>query len=178
MPHEPHSDAPVAPRTSIDPRYSSPGAEPVPWAAAERLLTGAELFWISTVRPDGRPHVTPLIAVWRDGALHFSTGADERKALNVAENPEVVLTTGTNTWAAGFDVAVEGRAVRVTETERLRSLAKAWEAKYGPAWHFEVRADGAFQGREGPALVFAVAPRTVFGFSKGDRFAQTRWRFA
>ncbi|MGW2343773.1 pyridoxamine 5'-phosphate oxidase family protein [Streptomyces sp. NPDC001661] len=165
------------PHTSIDPRYSSPGAEPTAWAAAERLLTGAELFWISTVRPDGRPHVTPLIAVWLDGALHFTSGERERKSLNVAENPEVVLTTGTNAWAAGFDVVVEGRAVRITETERLRSLAKAWEAKYGPAWHFEVRADGAFQGQEGPSLVYAVTPRTVFGFGKGEQFTQTRWRF-
>src|SRR5213076_3216527 len=57
MPYDAHTGTP---HTSIDPRYSSPGAEPTSWAAAERLLTGAELFWISTVRPGGRPHVTPL----------------------------------------------------------------------------------------------------------------------
>lgn len=165
------------PHTSLDPRYSSPGAEPVPWAAAERLLTGAELFWLSTVRPDGRPHVTPLLGVWQDGALHFTTGEHERKALNLAGNPQVVLTTGTNTWAEGFDVAVEGAAVRITEAGRLTALAKAWEEKYGPAWHFDVRADGAFQGQQGASLVFEVAPHTVFGFGKGDEFTQTRWRF-
>ncbi|WP_425834631.1 pyridoxamine 5'-phosphate oxidase family protein [Streptomyces fractus] len=175
MPYDAHTDT-GPPHTSIDPRYSSPGAEPTPWAVAERLLTGAELFWISTVRPDGRPHVTPLLGLWQDGALHFSSGARERKSLNLAGNPEVALTTGTNAWAAGFDVVVEGRAVRVTEAERLHALAKAWEEKYGPAWHFEV-ADGAFQGREGPAPVFAVTPHTVFGFGKGEEFTQTRWRF-
>ncbi|MFJ8930091.1 pyridoxamine 5'-phosphate oxidase family protein [Streptomyces sp. NPDC102364] len=173
----PHDARTGTPHTSIDPRYSSPGAEPTSWAAAEKLLTGAELFWISTVRPDGRPHVTPLLALWQDGSLHFTTGAHERKSLNLAENPHVVLTTGTNTWAAGFDVVVEGPATRVTEPERLHALAKAWEEKYGPAWHFEVRPDGAFQGQEGPSLVFSVTPTTVFGFGKGEEFTQTRWQF-
>jgi hypothetical protein len=41
-------------------------------------------FWLSTARPDGRPHVTPFIAVWLDEALWFCTGADELKAKNLA----------------------------------------------------------------------------------------------
>lgn len=118
-----------------------------------------------------------LLALWQDGSLHFTSGAHERKSLNLTANPEVVLTTGTNTWAAGFDVVVEGPATRVTEPERLHALAKAWEEKYGPAWHFEVRSDGAFQGQEGPSLVFSVTPNTVFGFGKGEEFTQTRWQF-
>jgi len=32
-------------------------------------LEKAEVFWLSTVRPDGRPHVTPMVSVWLDGAL-------------------------------------------------------------------------------------------------------------
>ncbi len=35
---------------------------------------GGDLLAQSTVRPDGRPHVTPLLAVWADDALHFCTG--------------------------------------------------------------------------------------------------------
>nr|WP_189930290.1 pyridoxamine 5'-phosphate oxidase family protein [Streptomyces sulfonofaciens] len=167
----------TAPAGELDARYSSPEAVPVPWPEALRRLERAELFWISTVRPDGRPHVTPLLAVWDAGALHFSTGARERKARNLAENPQVVLTTGTGTWAEGYDLTVEGEAVRITDDARLRALADAWERKYGAVWRFEVR-DGAFVSREGPALVFAVAPRTAFGFGKGDTFSQTRWRFS
>lgn len=71
---------------------------------------------------------------------------------------------------------VEGEAVRVTDEDRLRELAAAWEAKYGSFWHFEVR-DGAFHHGPGHAFVFSVAPRTVFGFGKGEPFSQTRWRF-
>ncbi|MDG9716109.1 pyridoxamine 5'-phosphate oxidase family protein [Streptomyces sp. DH24] len=164
------------PEARVDPRYSDPSATAPPWADAESLLASAELFWISTVRPDGRPHVTPLPAVWSGGALHFCTGPDERKARNIAANPHVVLTTGTNIWNRGYDLVVEGEAVRVSDDGRLRELAAAWEAKYGGFWHFEVR-DGYFHHGPGHAVVFSVAPRTVFGFGKGEPFSQTRWRF-
>ncbi|MEV0117769.1 pyridoxamine 5'-phosphate oxidase family protein [Streptomyces sp. NPDC059037] len=164
------------PRTELDTRYSSQGASATPWPDALRQLRAAELFWISTVRPDGRPHVTPLPAVWLDGALHFATGPDERKARNLAANPEVVLTTGVNLWDKGHDLVVEGAAVRVTDEDRLRVLAAAWEEKYGSFWHYEVR-DGCFHHGAGHAYVFEVAPRTAFGFGKGEPFSQTRWRF-
>jgi uncharacterized pyridoxamine 5'-phosphate oxidase family protein len=156
--------------------FSEEEAEAAPWSRAVEILREAELFWITTVRGDGRPHVTPLPAVWADGRLHFCTGPGEQKAKNLAGNPNTVLTTGTNRWKEGFDLAVEGRAVRVTDDVRLRALADAWETKYGSEWHFEV-GDGHFGHGAGRAVVFEVAPHTVFGFGKGSPFSQTRWRF-
>ncbi|GAB7073474.1 pyridoxamine 5'-phosphate oxidase family protein [Streptomyces albidoflavus] len=163
--------------TALDPRYSTPGAEAVPWSTAEDLLHRSEVFWLTTVRPDGRPHVTPLLAVWQHGALHFATGAEERKARNLAQNQQVILTTGTNTLSDGLDLVVEGEACLVSDTDRLTSLATAWSTKYGPDWAFEV-ADGTFHHPDGAsALVFAVPPHRVFGFTKGTPFSQTRWNF-
>ena len=72
------------PTTELDPRYSSEGASPLPWAEGRRRIEEAGIFWIATVRPDGRPHVTPLISVWLDGAAYFCTGPQERKARNLA----------------------------------------------------------------------------------------------
>jgi general stress protein 26 len=66
------------------------------------------LFWITTVRVDGRSHVTPLVAVWLDEAIYFATGADEQKAVNLRNNQNVILTTGCNDWEQGLDVVVEG----------------------------------------------------------------------
>ncbi|MFD7326777.1 pyridoxamine 5'-phosphate oxidase family protein [Streptomyces sp. NPDC059875] len=166
----------MAPETTLDPRFSDPKAHPAEWSEAAARLADAEVYWLTTVRPEGRPHVTPLIAVWSEDALHFCTGPDERKARNLVENQEVVLTTGTASLGEGFDLVVEGTAAQVTDEARLRALADAYVEKYGPDWRFEVR-DGAFVGDGGTALVFAVAPRTVFGFAKGDPFGQTRWRF-
>jgi len=172
---QPLSDRPSA--TELDARYSSEGATARPWPEAAALLGAAQLYWLSTVRPDGRPHVTPLVGVWSEGALHFCTGPAERKARNLAANPEVVLTTGTNDLDSGVDVVVEGRADRVTDHGRLTALAREWEAKYGSDWHFDVEDGGFAHGEAVHAHVFAVRPRTAFGFAKGDPFSQTRYRF-
>jgi general stress protein 26 len=172
------TEPPTLPVTQIDQRYSDAGATPTPWTEATRALAAAELSWISTVRPDGRPHVTPLLTVWSGEALHFCTGPEERKARNLVKNPQVVLTTGTNARRGGVDLVVEGEAIRVTDPARLRGLAEAWVAKYGEEWRFDVGED-AFRhpGGDGVAWVFAVRATTVFGFGK-DPYVQTRWRFA
>ena len=156
--------------------FSQPGATAISWDQGRKQLEQAEIYWISTVRPDGRPHVTPLIAIWMNDTLYFSTGPAERKALNLASNPHCVITTGCNALNEGLDVVLEGEAVRVSDEDTLQRLADAYVAKYDKGWQFTVR-DGALFGRGGEAWVFAVAPTTVFGFGRGT-FSQTRWRFA
>ncbi|MCX4582632.1 pyridoxamine 5'-phosphate oxidase family protein [Streptomyces sp. NBC_01481] len=163
------------PLTKLDARYSDEKATADDWTDAVERLKAAEIYWLSTVRPEGRPHVTPLIGVWHDGGLHFCTGADERKAKNLRDNREVVLTTGANALSEGYDVVVEGAAARVTDETRLRALADAYVEKYGSDWTFEVR-DGEFVHQAGTALVFRVEPRTAFGFAKSP-YSQTRWQF-
>jgi nitroimidazol reductase NimA-like FMN-containing flavoprotein (pyridoxamine 5'-phosphate oxidase superfamily) len=163
------------PVAELDARFSSDTATATEWTRARDQLESAELYWLSTVRPDGRPHVTPLLAVWLDGALSFCTGPTERKAKNLAGNPHCVLTTGSNALNEGLDLVVEGDAVRVSDDAKLRRIADVYESKYGKEWHFDVR-EGAFRHEGGQALVYEVAPSTVFGFGKGE-FSQTRWRF-
>jgi PPOX class probable F420-dependent enzyme len=164
------------PVTTLVREFSAPNARPTPWEEARDRLEAAELYWITTVRADGRPHVTPLIGVWWDGALHFCTGGHEQKARNIEANPRVILTTGSNEWNRGLDVVLEGEARRLQDEDPLRRVAEAYVAKYGEEWRFDVR-DGAFvHSEDRVALVFRVEPEKVLGFRKGD-FAQTRWRF-
>lgn len=165
----------MTPRTELDTRFSDPGAQPTSWEDTLEAIKQAELFWISTVRAGGRPHVTPLVAVWFHDALYFSTGASEQKALNLAANPRVALTTGANDWRSGLDVVVEGQAVRVTDLELLQRLAAAWAQKWDGRWQYNVVEDG-FRHDVGTALVFAVRPTKVIAFAKG-RFSHTRHRF-
>jgi nitroimidazol reductase NimA-like FMN-containing flavoprotein (pyridoxamine 5'-phosphate oxidase superfamily) len=120
---------------TIDTRFSDPAAEATPWAETEQALTKAELYWLTTIRADGRPHVTPLIGVYADGAVHFCTGPEEQKARNLEHEDRIAVTTGNNTWAEGLDVVVEGRAQRVSDDATLQRLADAYEAKYGSFWH-------------------------------------------
>src|SRR5215211_5032838 len=109
----------------IDPRYGDPSATAPPWADIERLLADAQLYWIITVRADGRPHAAPLVGVWDDGAFVFCTGAQEQKHRNLEANPRVAVTTGStgaDGWDSGEDVVVEGTAVRVTDADELSRL--------------------------------------------------------
>jgi general stress protein 26 len=163
------------PTTTLDTRFSDSDATPTSWDDAERVLETAELFWITTVRADGRPHVSPLVAVWLDDAIHFCTGAAEQKAVNLRSNPHVILTTGCNSWDAGLDVVVEGDAVQVTDDAVLQRLADAWRTKWDGRWQFEART-GAFHHEAGEALVYSVAPPKVLAFGKGT-FSHTRYRF-
>src|ERR1700756_2718337 len=110
----------TTPQTSLDQRFSEPGAVATEWDEARRALETAELFWIVTVRADGRPHVTPLVAVWLDGALHFCTAETEQKAVNLRKNPHVILAAGSMHWNAGIDVVVEGDAVQATDEDLLK----------------------------------------------------------
>lgn len=170
----------TTPVTTLDPRYSGPEAAAVGWDETRELLETAELFWISTVRDDGRPHVTPLVAVWADGAIHFHTGPAEQKAANLRANPHVVLTTGCNRWDGGVDVMVEGDAVRVTDTAVLERLAEVWATKWDGRWQLTAR-DGGFQNSDGGgdfrSEVYTVTPTKVYAHSKGEPFGHTRHTF-
>jgi nitroimidazol reductase NimA-like FMN-containing flavoprotein (pyridoxamine 5'-phosphate oxidase superfamily) len=164
-----------APSVELDAPYSAPAATATPWDRAQATLSAAAIYWLSTVRADGRPHVTPVIAVWSDGALHFCTGPAEQKAQNLAGNANVVVTTGNNSWS-GLDVVVEGAAARVTDDGTLNELAATWIEKYGEEWRFDV-ADGSFHHSEGEAHVFAVAPAKVFAYDRDEPGGATRYRF-
>jgi len=163
------------PTVELHEGFSTPGAMAPPWAEVAAVLTASEIFWLSSVRHDGRPHVTPLPAIWLDDVLHFCTGDAEQKSKNLLADPRCILTTGTNTLNAGLDVVVEGTAVRVTDHDLLVRLAAIWLAKLD--WPFTVTADGFGDGAGRNALVFGVAPRKVLAFSKGEPFSQTRYRF-
>jgi uncharacterized pyridoxamine 5'-phosphate oxidase family protein len=168
----------TTPVTAFDQEYSDPAAAPTGWEETRRALEEAQLFWVSTVRADGRPHVTPVVAAWAEGAIWFSTGAVEQKFANMRANPNVVITTGCNAWDGGLDVMVEGRATQVTDDAVLRRIAPAFGAKWDGRWQFTAR-DGAFRGSDGSgeAMVFSVTPVKVWAHAKGDPFGATVHKF-
>lgn len=164
------------PTAHFDARFSAPLAAATPWDEAVAALSEAELYWLTTVRADGRPHVTPLVGLWRDGAPHFCTGPDEQKARNLTANPSVALTTGTNAWQDGLDVVVEGTALAVHHEPTLRAIADDYVTKYDGAWRFGVE-NGAFTNAEGgTATVYRIEPRKVLAFAKRPH-GQTTFRF-
>jgi nitroimidazol reductase NimA-like FMN-containing flavoprotein (pyridoxamine 5'-phosphate oxidase superfamily) len=116
------------PITTLDTQHSGPHGVATSWEETRRVLETAELFWLSTVRADGRPHVTPLVAVWHDGAIHFTATDTAQKTVNLRGNPHVILTTGCNQIDSfhtkeGLTVVVEGDAVQITDQDALERLA-------------------------------------------------------
>jgi hypothetical protein len=112
-----------------------------------------------------------------DDAVHIVTGPDERKARNLQADAACLVTTGTNAME-GLDVVVEGTAIRVTDDATLGRIAAAYIAKYGEMFRFHVRDASLWSEDGGLGLAFRVEPRQAFAFGKGERFSQTRWRFA
>ena len=164
------------PSSALDPRFSDPTAVASPWEATSALLRDAQLYWLSTVRADGRPHVTPLVGLWQAESFVFVTGTGEQKFRNLQAGAAVVVTTGNNRWDDGADVVVEGLARRITDTDELTAAADDFLAKYGEAWRFEVSGRG-FGSPGGEAWVLRVAPDRVIEFAKAPH-GQTTYRWA
>ncbi len=174
------------PVTMLDTRHSDPDAEPASWDETRRVVEAAQLFWLTTVRADDRPHVTPVAGAWAGDSAYFFTGSTEQKVMNLCRNPHVILTTGCNRWDDGLDVVIEGDAVRVTDTGTLERLAAVWAAKWDGRWQFHVLGESyehhyVEDGEEVivpvTIYVFAVRPTRVLAFAKGDPFGHTTHRF-
>ncbi|KQW48119.1 hypothetical protein ASC77_15950 [Nocardioides sp. Root1257] len=160
----------------IDDRFSAPTATALTWEAVAALLDAAELYWLTTVRSDGRPHVTPLVGVWSGGRFAFCTGPGEQKSANLEHSPLVAVTTGGNDWTSGTDVVVEGTAQRVTGRDQLLPLAAAWRRKYGEDWAWGADDEGFTDGDGSSPWVYVVPPAKVIAFGK-DPHSQTTFRF-
>lgn len=162
------------PIAELNEGFSEPGATAPPWAEVAKVLAESEMFWLSTVRGDGRPHVTPLPAIWLDGIMYFCTGSLEQKTRNLLSDPRCILTTGTSSLRSGLDVVVEGTAARMTDGPQLHRLAALWKSKLD--WDFQVSGDGFRDPAGRTGLVFGLTPAKVLAFGKGP-YTQTRYRF-
>ncbi|MGW4232490.1 pyridoxamine 5'-phosphate oxidase family protein [Streptomyces sp. NPDC004980] len=156
--------------------FSSPDARATPWTSALAVLDEAEVFWLSTVRPDGRPHVTPLLAAWSLGGICFTTGDQERKVRNLEHNPRCALTTGTNALA-DVDVVIEGVAVVVDGRPEREQAVADFERKY--CEHL-TSPEGTWYGLgeaviAGDIRLYRVAPTVGFAFGKLPTSSQTRY---
>ncbi|MGH2586448.1 MAG: pyridoxamine 5'-phosphate oxidase family protein, partial [Dehalococcoidia bacterium] len=106
---DPTPERPQMPATYGLAKAASQPGERLPWSRVRRSLATSHLYWVVTVRPDGRPHVMPVEGVWLDGRLHFGAGSETRRGRNLAVNPEVVIHVDSSREA----VILEGRAERI-----------------------------------------------------------------
>ena len=141
----------------------------LPWRWAEDRLKKSRQFWIATTRPDGRPHVMVIWALWFDGALYFATGRTSRKARNLAQNPHCTICTEN----AAEAVIIEGTTETEKDIARIREFLKIYEKKY----KFDMSGmAGDMTNLKEP--VFFLRPRVAFGMvEKTFTKSATRWIF-
>ena len=182
--HEPLSAELMVRSADADPWYVGsddvPGATtPTTWAKAREYLEESRAtYWLATVRPDGAPHVMPVMAVWVDGRLFFCAGERTRKARNLARDSRCVLTIEEEP----VDLVLEGDASIVRDEAVLARVADAYASIH--SWHVTVR-QGAFHHDAGgaptagppPYDVYEVTPSVAFGLPVGEGVVPTRWRF-
>jgi PPOX class probable F420-dependent enzyme len=78
-------------------------------ARIDRLLRDEPVVWLSSVRPDGRPHLVPIWFSWDGRELLIASKPGAQKVRNVRANPVVMLALGEA--EDDFDVGLlEGRA--------------------------------------------------------------------
>jgi nitroimidazol reductase NimA-like FMN-containing flavoprotein (pyridoxamine 5'-phosphate oxidase superfamily) len=130
----------------------------------EAWLREARNYWLATVRPDGRPHATPVWGVWVDGALYLSGFPQARWARNLAANPAVTA----HLESGDLVVIIEGTAVDIeTDAELGARIVAAWDTKYG-----RLAPDPAGDG------ISRITPSSVRAWTDSSSFSDaTRWRW-
>lgn len=137
------------------------------WEWVRAQMSQSRNYWISTTRPDGRPHTMPVWGVWLDDQLVFGTDRKSVKALNLTVNPAVSAHTESGDDA----VIIEGIVEEITDRETFKRYTAAIAAKY-PGMPAEAEPDPG-------NITYAVRARTVFGFRERDfPNTATRWRFS
>lgn len=134
--------------------------------------------WLSTINPDGSPHVTGLGALWVDATFWFETGERTRKARNLARDPRCVLSVATD----DFDLVVEAAAHRVSDPATVARMAAQWNSA---GWPAEVDETGLALTAEfsapsagpPPWSVYRLSLRSVTALATAEPGGATRWRF-
>jgi hypothetical protein len=133
-------------------------------------------FFLGTVGPGGRPHVSVVGAVWYDGDLYFTSGPGTRKSRNLAANPACTIAVKLE----GLDLTFEGTASRVTDAAVLEALAQIYRDL---GWPAQVDGDAFTAPFSAPSAgpppwqVFRFSYDTVVGLGTAEPNGATRWKF-
>lgn len=140
------------------------------WADVEARLVAAKHYWISSVRPDGRPHSIPRWGVWVDGRWWYDGAPTTQHARNAQRNPAVTLTLESGTQV----VIVEGTSVATrAEADGLGERLSAAFRKYADDGY--APAPDAWSGDDGGGLRVVTPERVLAWFSFPKDVTRFRW---
>lgn len=101
---------------------------PKPGIPLEQRLRTEATVWLSSTRPDGRPHVVPVWFNWDGSVFDLFSKPNAQKVRNLREHPDVMLAVGRpeHEWEVEL---VEGRA-SVLEAPTEAVVAPSMFEKY------------------------------------------------
>ena len=166
------------------------GSSTTSWDMARERLANPEsqrTSWLATTRPDGRPHLMPVIATWIDDAIHLVVGEGTRKGRNLAADGRCVVATSSTTLPS-LDIVLEGHVEPVRDDDAVRHLAEVFTKSGWPLDANGDKVDGPNAPTAGPPpyTIFRIVPSTVFGlpgmqgmdqFDPSELPRPTRWEF-
>ncbi len=92
----------------------------------EERLCSDEMVWLSTVRPDGRPHSIPVWFLWESATLLIFSQPNTQKIRNLRKNPSVTLALDDTKKGV---VILEGKAELLGQGDASVTL-QAYGEKY------------------------------------------------
>lgn len=97
-------------------------------AHIDARLRHEPIIWLSSVRPDGRPHLVPVWFLWDGAAILIFSKPEVQKVRNLRHSPQVMLAL--DSADEGEDVVLlEGRAELLGEGAP-RSTLPVYAQKY------------------------------------------------
>jgi hypothetical protein len=140
---------------------------------------GRHTTWLTSINPDGSPHVNALGTIWVDGTFWFATGRESRKGRNVERDPRCAIALSLHE----FDLVLEGRAALVTDPAVVTRLALRWAEDEG--WPCEVDESGtaltapysAQSAGAPPWHIYRLDVDSAQAVQAVEPHGATRWRF-
>jgi PPOX class probable F420-dependent enzyme len=95
----------------------------------QRFLETEPVIWLSSIRPDGAPHLVPTWFVWDGETIVIRSKPHARKVRNLRHDARAMLALGDAD--DDFDVGLLEATARVDDDAEDRDLPAAFLAKYG-----------------------------------------------
>jgi nitroimidazol reductase NimA-like FMN-containing flavoprotein (pyridoxamine 5'-phosphate oxidase superfamily) len=110
--------------------YGSP-KKILSWEDVKKDLEDAPVYWVASVRPDGRPHVIPRDGVWLDDTWYYGGSDETVHNKNVQKNPALSLHIGDGMKAIIVEGTADRQALTRATAERLANVNNTKYKHYG-----------------------------------------------
>jgi hypothetical protein len=162
------------------------GVPPIEWSRVHEVLTSditqapdtggpsRHTAWLTTINPDGSPHVMPVGIGRVNDTWYFTSGTRTRKSRNLVRDSRCVVSIATGP----FDLVIEGTGQRVTAADELHAVAAAYR---DGGWPAVVDGDALTAEYSAPTAgpppwhAYRVVPATVFALGASEPYGATRF---